>query len=112
VDQGWLHDEHLPPLWSDILDHLTRQHGGSVTPPPIVYKEPLPDWLHLLAVLPAESVQRLLPPAAQRLMATMPYYWPDSWSVFDVGKTQMWECEPVIPIIPESVLRSVKLTNN
>jgi hypothetical protein len=24
-----------------------------------------------------------------------------------VGKTQMWECEPVIPIIPESVLRNL-----
>lgn len=107
VDQGWLHDEHLPPLWSDILDHLTRQYGGNVEPPPVVYKDPLPDWLHLLAVLPAASVQRLLPPNVRRLMAGMPYYWPDTWSVFDVGKTQMWECEPVIPIIPEVVLRNL-----
>ena len=109
VDQGWMHDEHLPPLWTDVLEYLRRGYGPSVEPPTIVYKEPLPDWLHLFAVLPAESIQRLLPPNVQRLMAGMPYYWPDTWSVFDVGKTQMWECEPVIPIIPEAVLRRLQL---
>ena len=107
VDQGWLHDEHLPPLWSDVLFHLRQELGAAVAPPALVYKDPLPDWLHLLAVLPAESVQRLLPPSVQRLMGTMPYYWPDTWSIFDVGKTQMWECDPVIPIIPEPVLRKL-----
>ena len=105
VDQGWMHDEQLPPLWGDIVGYL--KHTTAVLPPPVTYKDPLPDWLHLLAVLPADSVQRLLPPTVQRLMAAIPWYWPDSWSVFDVGKTQMWECEPVIPIIPEVVLRSL-----
>jgi 5'-3' exonuclease len=65
----------------------------------------LPDWLHLLAVLPAASVATLLPEKAQRIMAAHAYYWPSAWSVFDVGKGQMWECEPVIPVIPEGVLR-------
>ena len=107
VDQGWLFDEHLPPLWSDVVTHLRQDYGATVEPPPIVHKEPLPDWLHLLAVLPAASVERLLPPPARRIMARMPYYWPDTWSIFDVGKTQMWECEPVIPMIPEYVLRKL-----
>jgi 5'-3' exonuclease len=100
-------DEHLPPLWSDVVTHLRQQDGSTVAAPPVVYKDPLPDWLHLFSVLPAASVQRLLPPHVQRLMATMPWYWPETWSVFDVGKTQMWECEPVIPIIPEVVLRKL-----
>jgi 5'-3' exonuclease len=107
VDQGWMFDEHLPPLWSDVLRQLRQDYGASVPAPPVVYKEPLPDWLHLFAVLPAASVNRLLPPPARRIMARMPYYWPESWSVFDVGKTQMWECEPVIPMIPEHVLRKL-----
>jgi len=107
VDQGWLFDEHLPPLWTDVVTHLRQGYGDTVAPPPVVYKEPLPDWLHLFAVLPAASIERLLPPPARRIMARMPYYWPDTWSVFDVGKTQMWECEPVIPMIPEHVLRKL-----
>jgi len=104
VDQGWMFDEHLPPLWSDVAAYLRSL--DAVKPPPVLYPEPLPDWLHLLAVLPAASVATLLPVAKQRLMGQHPWYWPSSWSIFDVGRSQMWECEPVIPMIPEAVLRS------
>ena len=107
VDQGWMFDEHLPPLWSDVVLHLRGTDEPIVAAPPIIYKDPLPDWLHLLAVLPAASVNRLLPPQARRIMAQMPWYWPDSWSVFDVGRTQMWECEPMIPMIMEYILRKL-----
>jgi len=103
VDQGWMFDEHLPPLWSDVASYLRSL--DAVKPPPVVYPEPLPDWLHLLAVLPAASVATLLPVAKQRLMGQHPWYWPSSWSIFDVGRSQLWECEPVIPMIPEEVLR-------
>jgi 5'-3' exonuclease len=96
-------DEHLPPLWSDVASYLRSL--DAVKPPPVVYPEPLPDWLHLLAVLPAASVATLLPVAKQRLMGQHPWYWPSSWSIFDVGRSQLWECEPVIPMIPEEVLR-------
>jgi 5'-3' exonuclease len=108
VDQGWFFDEHLPPLWSDVATTLSSSTSASVTPPPIMYPTPLPDWLHLLAVLPADSVVQLLPHSVQKLMGAYPWYWPTSWTVFDVGKTQLWECEPVIPVIPEVVLRSMK----
>jgi len=43
---------------------------------------------------------------AMAMMEKNPWYWPTSWSVYDIGKTQLWECEPMIPIIPETVLRS------
>jgi len=105
VDQSWMFDEHLPPRWSEMVTSLKAQ-PDSLSPPPILYSEPLPDWLHLLSVLPADSVQRLCTPKARELMMRAPYFWPTSWSVYDVGKTQLWECEPVIPMIPETVLRS------
>ena len=110
VDQSWQFTEHLPPLWSDLVTCLELDPAikdlATVEPPTVVYPTPLPDWLHLLAVLPAASVARLLPASTQRFMAKAPYYWPTRWSLFDVGKTQIWECEPNLPIIPESVLRS------
>jgi 5'-3' exonuclease len=103
VDQSWFFDEHLPPRWSEVAALLESTEPKA---PPVEYPTPLPDWLHLLAVLPADSVRRLLPPKAHGLMAAAPEYWPTSWSVYDVGKTQLWECEPVIPIIPEKILRA------
>ena len=107
VDQGWFFDEHLPPLWSEVAAVLTASPDATIRAPAVVYPEPLPDWLHLLAVLPAASVETLLPAKVHAIMAAHAHYWPSSWSVFDVGKGQMWECEPVIPVIPEVVLRRI-----
>jgi 5'-3' exonuclease len=107
VDQSWEFEEHLPPLWSDVTAALAAASPEPfVSPPQIKVPEPLPEWLHLLAVLPAESVGRLLPVERQRLIGKAPWYWPSQWSLFDVGRGQMWECEPVIPTIPDSLLRS------
>lgn len=105
VDQGWQFEPHLPPLWSDVVAVL-EETCLVIRPPPVVWDKPLPGWLHLLSVLPAESVERLLPKERMRLMGRAPWYWPSEWSLFDVGRTQLWECEPVIPTIPETVLRS------
>ena len=106
VDQSWFFEEHLPPLWEEIATLLRTDI--LILSPPIVYPTPLPDWLHLLAVLPAESVTRLATARAKEIMMRLPWYWPTAWSVFDVGRTQLWECEPIIPIIPEEVLRNYK----
>jgi hypothetical protein len=103
VDQAWFFEEHLPPLWGEITALLQKE--SIIRSPSIVYPTPLPDWLHLLAVLPADSVTRLATDRAKEIMIRLPWYWPTSWSVFDVGRTQLWECEPVIPILPEEVLR-------
>jgi 5'-3' exonuclease len=105
VDLGWHFHEHLPPLWSDVAAALRSSTDAVISPPPLTYMEALPEWLHLLSVLPVDSVRRLLPADKHGLMTEASYYWPSSWSLFDVGRTQMWECEPVIPVIPEAVLR-------
>ena len=111
VDQAWFFEPHLPPLWSSLQSYLTGLSGDTLQAPRIETPEPLPEWLHLLAVLPAESVLSLLPADKRRLMYDMPWYWPASWSLFDIGRTQLWECEPVLPMIPESILRAyVKMT--
>jgi 5'-3' exonuclease len=105
VDQGWFFEPHLPPLWSDIAAYLAT--ATALPAPPILYPEPLPEWLHLLAVLPAASVERLLPPEKARLMNEAPWYWPTRWSLFDIGRGQMWECEPVLPIPSDATLRKL-----
>jgi 5'-3' exonuclease len=107
VDQGWFFEPHLPPLWCDIAAFLDPSPLDlDLVPPPIVYPTPLPEWLHLFAVLPAESIERLLPDYAA-LMIEMPWYWPTRWSLFDIGRTQIWECEAVLPIPSDAVLRAL-----
>ena len=106
VDLGWFYEAHLPPLWSDVVAEFGRCYDATVTPPPLRFTDPLPSWLHLLSVLPADSVRSLLPANRQLALARAPWYWPSRWSLFDVGRSQMWECEPVIPVPSESVVRS------
>ena len=102
VDLGWSFDEHLPPLWSDVVAALRT----GIKPPPLRYTDYLPAATHLFAVLPAASMVRLLP-SHLGLIDRMPWYWPTDWSLFDIGRTQLWECEPVIPVIPDAVLRAL-----
>jgi 5'-3' exonuclease len=109
VCQGWSFDEHLPPLWSDVSAYLKEISVDRIAAPPIVWPTSLPEWVHLLSVLPVASVERLLPLARRQLVKERPWYWPASWSLFDIGRSLMWECEAVIPQIPESVLRSLKI---
>ncbi len=106
VDWGWCFEPHLPPLWCDVASALRSAPGDVIAPPPIVWPTPLPEWAHLLSVLPAASVERLLPAArGSAFINAEPWWWPTGWSLFDVGRGQMWECEPVIPLIPEDVVR-------
>lgn len=110
VCQGWSFDEHLPPLWSDVAAYLKELSVDRIAAPAIAWPTSLPEWVHLLSVLPAASVDRLLPPPRRQLMKDQPWYWPTSWSLFDIGRGQIWECEAVIPQIPESVLRGLAST--
>jgi len=103
VCQGWMYDAHLPPLWSDIATALANAKYV-VHPPKVEWNTSLPEWVHLLAVLPANSVDKLLP-AGQRIINSNSWWWPYSWVLFDIGRTQLWECEVIIPIIPEAALR-------
>ena len=111
VDQGWVLDHHLPPLWTDVAAYLrstSTSTSTSILSPPIVYPTSLHEQIHLLAVLPSDSVKRLLLPAPapfHEWMATSTPFWPTSWSLFDVGRTQMWECEAVLPLVSEVTLR-------
>lgn len=108
VDQGWCFEPHLPPLWSDIAAALTVPLA--LRPPPILYPTPLPEWLHLLAVLPSDSVERLLPVEKANLIREAPWYWPTRWALFDIGRSQLWECEPDLPIPSDAVLRALAKT--
>lgn len=99
VDLGWFYEPHLPPLFSLL--------GSNISPPPLRYTTYLPSWIHLLAVLPEKSARHLLKKSKLGLIKKHPEFWPDQFSLFDIGTTQLWQTEPLIPIIPEAVLRDL-----
>lgn len=105
VDLGWAYEPHLPPLWS----RLKPNQEVAVAPPPLTYTTYLPAWIHLLAVLPTASANKLLKKTQLGLLKSHPLYWPTEFSLFDIGVSQIWQTEAVIPIIPEELLRGLKI---
>ena len=103
VDLGWAYEPHLSPLWSSLLESI----GSNIDSPPLVYETYLPAWIHLLAVLPEASAKTLLKKSQLTLIKQAPLYWPTQFSLFDVGASQIWQTEAVIPVLPETVLRGL-----
>ena len=107
VDIGWDYRPSLPPLWSDLA-HALSVYTGPIRPPTIKYDVYLPDWIHLLAVLPEASAKRLLKANQLTLLKEKPELWPATFELFTVGASQIWQCEAMIPIISEETLRGLQ----
>jgi len=98
VDFLWYYPWYLPPLFKDIvIDDATFALASAGQPNPI---EPL---TQLIMVLPVESYA-LLPKTHRRLPFLKPEYYPKVWTFFSAGRRQLWECEPMIPMLPYHVV--------
>lgn len=106
VDMLWYYPWYLPPLFSDInrvckgvtsICSLDTTEDNGVNP--------IDAKAQLLMVLPIESY-RLLPSKMRSLAFKHPEYFPKEWGFFSAGRRQLWECEPLLPIIPFSIIRN------
>lgn len=70
---------------------------GAVGPNPIT---PLNQ---LIMVLPVESYG-LLSSKCRGLPFKSPEYFPKVWTFFSAGRRMLWECEPLIPMLPYNVV--------
>ena len=93
----------LPPRHATILKAL---EGKTALATPNTPRIPLKPLEQLAMVLP-ESSYHLLPAEYRRLLATYPVYWPTSWGTYSFGRRFLWECEPLIPLIPPSEIRNM-----
>jgi 5'-3' exonuclease len=94
VDFLWYYPWYLPPLFKDIkFDDQAFIDNANVEPNPI---QPI---TQLVMVLPIESYA-LLPNNMRRLPYIRPEYYPKTWTFFSAGRRQLWECEPMIPMLP------------
>ena len=108
VDMLWYYPWYLPPLFCDImrvckdiesvtsLDRLDNRDNRA---------NPIDPKSQLLMVLPVESY-RLLPSAMRKLAFKHPEYFPRQWGFFSAGRRQLWECEPLLPIIPFTIIQN------
>jgi len=94
----------LPPRHATILKALEGSKTTLATPEkPRIPLKPLEQ---LAMVLP-ESSFHLLPAEYRRLLSAYPVYWPISWGTYSFGRRFLWECEPLIPLVPPSEIRNM-----
>ena len=98
IDMYWYYPWYLPPLFKDIAAVRFVKPIGGVAPNEIT---PL---AQLVMVLPIESYA-LLPRSARKLPFERPEFYPSSWTFFSCGRRQLWECEPMIPMLPWSIVK-------
>ncbi len=98
VDNYWYYPWHLPPRHKSILEALMTLKSLPIPNTPRVPLKPLEQ---LSMVLP-ESSFSLLPSEYKQLLKANPVYWPEKWGLFSFGRRFLWECEPLIPLIPPS----------
>jgi 5'-3' exonuclease len=108
VDQTWHFPWHLPPLWSDLADWLLANELGI----PSGTREPLKPQEQLSLVLPKQSYWLVRDKNLRSLPSKLPQFWPSKFELFTAGHTQMWECEPCIPILTPERLRHVLNTTS
>ena len=103
VDTQWYYPWWLPPRFESMLDTLKSMTSLSL---PNTSRSPLNPIEQLAMVLPQTSFQ-LLPSEYAELVKAFPQYWPIAWASYSFGRRYLWECEPMIPLIPPGQIRKM-----
>jgi len=101
VDTLWYYPWYLPPLFKDIV--VKPEVDGDSVKNAV---NPIKPLAQLLMVLPEESYS-LLPANKRNLPNMRPEYFPKVWTFFSAGRRMLWECEPLIPMMPYNVVRRI-----
>jgi 5'-3' exonuclease len=97
VDMLWYYPWYLPPLFSDIAtSDMTLPRSEEAA-------NPISPICQLVMVLPIESYA-LLPREKRGMPLKRPEFYPRSWTFFSAGRRQLWECEPMIPMLPYQIV--------
>jgi 5'-3' exonuclease len=103
IDMHWYYPWLLPPRHASIVKAL--EYKSTLVTPNTV-RTPLKPQEQLAMVLP-ESSFTLLPAEYKRLLSAYPVYWPTTWGTYSFGRRFLWECEPLIPLIPPSEIKNM-----
>lgn len=103
VNMLWCYSRLVPPLWSDLESHCRL---GLYKEPHMNYGDKIQPSEQLAMVLPLESWHLLQENSLRSLPSRLPQFWPESFGFFSAGRIRMWECEPLIPVLPVQRIRS------
>lgn len=109
VDMLWYYPWYLPPLFTDVLKYGLTAATATAAAATVTARcvqniiNPIIPIAQLIMVLPVESYA-LLPTGKRGLPFKRPEYYPKQWTFFSAGRRMLWECEPMIPMLPYSVI--------
>ena len=103
VNMLWSFSRLIPPLYSQ-LELYCKTH--SFEEPPLSYADAIQPSEQLAMVLPLESWHLLQDPSLRSIPTRLPQFWPTSFDFYSAGRIRMWECEPLIPVLPVQRIRS------
>jgi 5'-3' exonuclease len=109
VNPFWYYPWNLPPLYADLASRVRTKGIDSLTAAitmPADFRPLLPTE-QCAIVMPASSLHLCKDKRYHRLPALVPHYYPAECRMFYVGKHQMWECEPLLPVLTVERLRTL-----
>ena len=107
VEMTWCYSRLVPPLWCDLVAYLETQ---IYEPLVLEAHAPIQPGEQLAMVLPVSSWHLVQTPQFQHLPDLLPQFWPTRFELFSAGRCRLWECEPLLPLLPIERLRSAVKT--
>jgi 5'-3' exoribonuclease 1 len=109
VDMFWYYPWRLPPLWKDLAEFCQTNTYFDFTIPSS-HLSPIQPKEQLAMVLPLESwhILREVDKKMSILPSLYPHMWPNHFELFSVGRRWLWECEPILPMLPISYVRKIE----
>lgn len=105
VDREWMFAWSYPPLWRDLA--ITVESLDTLPSVSSDARLPLKPQEQLALVLPRESWWLIRDSGLVGLPSKAPVFWPSSFEFVSLGRRQLWECEPAIPILTPGRLRAL-----
>lgn len=104
IDMTWYYPRLIPPLWCDLLQYMDEKKE---IPEPVLFTgRAIQPEEQLAMVLPVQSWHHIpIRSPLRSLPSQFPQFWPERFGFFTAGRIRMWECEPLLPILPVDVLR-------
>ncbi len=108
VDMFWMYPWCLPPSWHDISSVLKTISSWTSIPFAVASDTPpIQDFEQLAIVLPSQSWHLIQKAEYKDLPQKLPQFWPSQFGFFSAGRTFLWECEPLIPILSVERVRKI-----